>query len=501
MMLALLATILATTQAPPPPIASYVGPEVAAIVHVDLARLDLPAIAGPLVAKALDATQQPRADAAIAAAQAQLMALRAAGATDVYLLADPQAVPSIPAVVLLKPGGNVQAASQVLQAAQAIWPETRALAPGVLVAGTPQAIAQVEATVRAGAQRPEVVTALAETATAPVSITVVPGANQRRILDELMPTLPASLGGGPITALTRGLRHASLSLSEGPKPSIALAVQATDAASAEALLAILKKAQAAAPGVFGENGSLADFAKALTTLEPQAKGDRIELALSLDQAGDLVAAPIRAARDNAERMKSVNNLKQIGLAMHIYASEHKDTFPPAYSTSSEGKPLLSWRVLILPHLDQKPLFDQFHLDEPWDSPHNKPLIDKMPDIYAAPDGAKPGLTPYLVPQGADTIFPGAQAVGFRNISDGTSNTILAVDSGTDHQVTWTKPDDWEVPAVPKGQPLPGISAPWPIPFAALFADGSVRMLRPKGPTVLHALVTSKGGEVVDADAY
>ena len=94
----------------------------------------------------------------------------------------------------------------------------------------------------------------------------------------------------------------------------------------------------------------------------------------------------------------INNLKQIGLAMHNYHARHK-TFPPAYTVDKDGKPLLSWRVLILPYLEQDALYKEFHLDEPWDSEHNRALIDRMPTTYLCPGGsskrADRGKTTYL----------------------------------------------------------------------------------------------------------
>ena len=83
-----------------------------------------------------------------------------------------------------------------------------------------------------------------------------------------------------------------------------------------------------------------------------------------------------------ERDKSETNLRMIALAMHNYIGNSKETrFPPA-AIRKDGKPLLSWRVALLPHLEQQALYDQFHLDEPWNSPHNKKLLNKMPDVYA-----------------------------------------------------------------------------------------------------------------------
>src|ERR1700676_3675353 len=97
----------------------------------------------------------------------------------------------------------------------------------------------------------------------------------------------------------------------------------------------------------------------------------------------LLLPAVQAAREAARRAQCVNNLKQIGLAMHNYHSTY-DCFPPAVTADDQGRPLLSWRVLILPYLEEAPLYAQFHLDEPWDSPHNLPLASKMPRVYTCP---------------------------------------------------------------------------------------------------------------------
>ncbi len=96
----------------------------------------------------------------------------------------------------------------------------------------------------------------------------------------------------------------------------------------------------------------------------------------------------QSARAQARRAQSVNNLKQIALAMHNL-HDVNNHFPPQAIVDDDGKPLLSWRVAMLPYLEQQDLYNEFKLDEPWDSEHNKALIPRMPAVFAIPGAAKP----------------------------------------------------------------------------------------------------------------
>jgi hypothetical protein len=205
-----------------------------------------------------------------------------------------------------------------------------------------------------------------------------------------------------------------------------------------------------------------------------------------------MAAKMRAS---ATRMQSTNNLKQMALAMHNYLDVNK-TFPAHASHDKQGRPLLSWRVHILPYVEQGALYKEFHLDEPWDSPHNKKLIARMPTIYHSPlSRAGAGKTTYLVPAGKDTMFPpGPKGLRIQDITDGTSNTIMMVEVDDEHAVPWTKPDDLRFD--PR-QPLKGLGSPRQGWFIAAFADGSVRVIsRTINPQDLRGLMTPQGGEVI-----
>ena len=196
----------------------------------------------------------------------------------------------------------------------------------------------------------------------------------------------------------------------------------------------------------------------------------------------------------ASRAQSTNNLKQLGLAMHNYASVHS-SFPPAAVCDKKGKPMLSWRVLILPYIEQNALYEKFKLDEPWDSEHNKKLIAQMPPTYKLPEvpAAKPNETYYRVFVGNDALFTYIKGPRFQDIADGTSNTIMIVTAKD--SVPWTKPDELEFDPEKDMTKLLGFLIDRKCSIG--FADGSVRAFdKTLGKVKLNAMITKSGGEVI-----
>jgi hypothetical protein len=213
----------------------------------------------------------------------------------------------------------------------------------------------------------------------------------------------------------------------------------------------------------------------------------------------LFLMPLADVRPGVPRAQCVNHLKQIGLAMHNYHSVN-GCLPPAAITDKNGRPLLSWRVAILPYLEQGPLYAKFHLNEPWDSPHNLALLDQMPNGYACPTDRtlKRGMTSYLAVVGPGTAFmPDFKPVRLDDFTDGTSTTFLVGESR--RSVPWTMPEDlaFDVPL-----PLNGLGSHHKDGFNALLADGSVRFLKDSiNPSVLRSLFTRSGNEVSSDDCY
>ena len=227
---------------------------------------------------------------------------------------------------------------------------------------------------------------------------------------------------------------------------------------------------------------------------------------------------IQSARAAAKRMQCVNNLKQMALAFHNFHDVY-DCLPPAYSVDQEGKPLHSWRVLILPFIEEIDLYEKIHLDEPWDSEWNSQFHSQMPALYDCPDasddGGDEGLTHYSAILGKETVFPpitrgnpdGKEKLQFggtslAHIIDGTSNTLMLVERKK--AVCWMDPtQEFEFESLENGfDPNADDSLLGPHRGGTNVArvDGSVLFLSDTTqPVVLKALATCAGGESVDLE--
>jgi hypothetical protein len=192
----------------------------------------------------------------------------------------------------------------------------------------------------------------------------------------------------------------------------------------------------------------------------------------------LVLPACQSVEDASLRGTFHVNLKQLSLAMHAYHDEHR-TLPPHAVFDNEGKPLLSWRVLVLPYLDQQDLYQQFRLDEPWDSPHNHKLLARMPAVYlhpARPAGEEPFATHCQVFVGPGAAFEGERGLRLlHDFPDGSANTILIAEAA--RAVPWTKPED--LPYAPD-RPLPRLGGLFRGGvFYIAYADGSVQCFLPE----------------------
>jgi hypothetical protein len=244
--------------------------------------------------------------------------------------------------------------------------------------------------------------------------------------------------------------------------------------------------------------SLGGTPEALDAL-PVPKRNIFSVAVKLNKLELLKQAGIgEAGSDMRDEEANANNLRGLLRGTLNWANSNHDRLSPAGITGKDGKPLLSWRVAILPYIDQDKLYKEFHLDEPWNSAHNSKLIAKMPsDFRAAGSKAGEGKTTFLLPVGKGAAFPRADSkVKYpAAFLDGTSNTVLLVDAADDQAVTWTKPDDLKYDAE---DPLKGLAVRNGRDILAGFADGRVHAISKSADKLnLQAMFTPAGGETLN----
>jgi hypothetical protein len=366
---------------------------------------------------------------------------------------------------------------------------------GFLCVGSKSALQRLKE--RKPSDRADILQALAGIGDGPLQVVFAPGADARKVFEEIAPALPIEIGGGSIQILTRGLKWAGLSVGPPPKAALKLIVQAADEESARKLLNAFEKGIATIRDLFksGDPKERAAFLKFHSRfaqlVTPQFDRDRLVIEHDL---GTIMPELARLIKDfqPAARSASMNNLKQIGLALHNHAATYGDRLP-GNILDKDGKPLLSWRVAILPYIEQLELYRQFKLDQPWDSEHNKKLIARMPRIYRSPKQS-PDLndrTTYLAPLGKGLMWDDPKGQRFVAITDGTSNTIMLVETDDDHAVVWSKPDDM---VIDMKDPAKGLLGHYVDGFIALMGDGSVRMVG-KAYSAIWALFTRADGDV------
>ena len=489
-------------------IAPFVDDQTIAVGHVDLERID-PAAAVKLLSEVAP-PGDPDLPKQLAQIEQGLKAvktmLRAGGITEIYAVSSMQDVPKEP-VFLVAP---VKAGSDAAEAAAILQELTRFAAAerigNVAVVGSADVLARLKT--QKASPRPDLVKAFALAGDSTAQAILAPTDDTRRVIREMLPRLPEEIGGGSGQMLADGVQWAVLSVNAPPKLSLNVAVQSKDEASAAALRGVVLSAMEAAREKLAKNAAPNDAQRNATEavfrlVTPRLKGDQLVIA-HVQEDKDVktllaaLAPALQATRVAHGRQQSTNNLRQIAIAMHNYHDNH-GRLPPQAIRGKDGRPLLSWRVAILPYLGEQALYDQFHLNEPWDSEHNKKLIAKLPPVLASPHLGDAliaqGKTSYLVPLSKtppavaviekddpkqpvkhgknQTIFDLPQGATFAHMLDGSSNTILVLEAHRDSAVVWTKPDDLVIDAE---RPLKGLRGQPSNGFNTAFADGSGRFV-------------------------
>jgi prepilin-type N-terminal cleavage/methylation domain-containing protein len=248
---------------------------------------------------------------------------------------------------------------------------------------------------------------------------------------------------------------------------------------------------------------------------PRHRFTLVELLVVIAVIGILTALllPARSeSRETIRRRACIRNLTQIGQAMLKYHEKY-GCFPPAFIPDENGKPKHSWRVLLLPFMEQGKLYAEYRFDEPWNSPHNIMLGAKRPYEYRCPSHPMhdstlptPEITSYAMVVGPHAISDGPAARRKADISDGLDKTIMVVEVvGAD--INWLEPRDLDVSKMTfhiaqTGDKLAStatdISSGHTGMARVLMCDGTVRSLRDDiDPKLLEAMTTIDGGETVD----
>ena len=479
--------------------AALIQEETFAVVRLDMTRLDVEGFIKTLTTL-LPTHKDDLARYGTKARQFQAAFINAGG-TELHLSFSTANIPAISLIQApLKEGADIAGLTKLLKEIP-LAGNTVEKRPGSLVVAARSELARLAKGKLAS--RAELEPALAAAGDSAVQVLLLPSDDQRRVIDEVL-TLP--IPGVSARTLTQGARWAALGLNLGPKPTFKLTLQAANEVAAKKMADLINVGFTLLGKIRfpGEEKSLRelfpkDFASAIEALKPMVTEDRLTIRVGEEAKLAAIAALVMDFEKGSNGgfiSVADQNMKQILLAMHNFCGG-TGAFPAHAIYSKDGKPLLSWRVALLPYIEQGQLYNEFHLNEPWDSDHNKKLIARMPKLYRSPkikDG-RVGLTTYLVPINKDFVFTGTnKGATFNDILDGTSNTGILLDVADETGVIWTKPDDL---VVDQKDPWKGLLGHYPSHILAGMADGSVQRINKKAAAAnLWALFTRAGGEVI-----
>jgi hypothetical protein len=211
--------------------------------------------------------------------------------------------------------------------------------------------------------------------------------------------------------------------------------------------------------------------------------------------------PRGGSREPARRTQCLNRIRNVALALHNYHSKF-GSLPPAYIPDEKGRPMYSWRVLILPYLDRADLYDAYRFDQPWNGPDNSKLHDIIVEEFCCPEDhgrVRSTESSYVAIVGPETLWPGNRGTKLDDVTDSLSETLLVVEVANSG-IHWMEPRDLDASRMPKtinDNSGMRISSMHPGIAVVAFADGRVRTLTARTPaTTVEAMMASRGGEVV-----
>jgi hypothetical protein len=212
----------------------------------------------------------------------------------------------------------------------------------------------------------------------------------------------------------------------------------------------------------------------------------------LGSAGPLTA-PAEVGGRTSQAAQDLNNLRNLALAVLNY-HDFYHRIPPAVVIGPDGKTPHSWRVELLPFVSEGALYRKYHMDEPWDSPANKQILEQMPAVFRSPyDDPKSLNSGCYFLAGPDT----AAGATLREITDGLSNTFLFVTAK--RNIPWTKPEDIPFDST---QPVPTLGGFVPGEFAAAMCDGSAHRFQiDRVQNQLKWLIMRNDGKPIPLDVF
>lgn len=275
--------------------------------------------------------------------------------------------------------------------------------------------------------------------------------DSRRVVKELMPAMPAPFEALTGSMIADDIQWAGISIYLSKSFGASVEIESSNEESAKTIESVVQagtKLLQTMPQLDIVDKSELGFL--VESIAPVRSGTRVSISTDklmkdTDRFAKALSPMVNKLKSAADRSSRLNKLGQLALAMHNYESAHRH-FPTQAIVDKAGKPLLSWRVQILPFIEQGDLYNQFKLDEPWDSEHNLKLVKQMPETFfdSNRENNKAGKTIFQVPSGKGLLFDGANEITFSKITDGSSNTLLAICVADKHAAVWTKPDDWQV---------------------------------------------------------
>ena len=350
---------------------------------------------------------------------------------------------------------------------------------GVVLAGAATAIDRV--TGSEGAARPDLILPLKREDRLDHTIVLSLPEEAR---EELVAFWPQSLPeGSPIQAsprqLIKDIQRIVVSWAMPPEPNVEIVVEATDAGGADRVQQLVKQLLAITGAEAGVTATV--------------KVDVVKIEADASEFSDLIQKLLAPSQKRADQRSKMNAMKMVGLAIHnYYASENH--LPPKYFATEDGTPLLSWRVALLPYIEQLAMYRAFNLDKSWNDEANQTQAKTLIPLYCD-DPSRGAKTTLRAPVLEGSLWYGdGPPKDFRDVIDGTSNTIAVIDAPEAAAIEWANPQPWIISADDPAADVFGDRDR----VTVLMLDGSVRVFTREelDNDKLKAMLTIGGKELI-----